>query len=475
MAFSNILGNAFKGVADFSDKWGDRIGKQAVSDAMKSLKKSQLREQKYNEWKSTLAGKLDGVEDFSDEWLNILGEESANYASNRLEKQQKRSDFYNKLTSGGTNGWDVAADFMSGLASGGLKAGLQSAGGGIAALGGDLMAKWGQKAGASKYGENITSEQNAVRGGIRSAIASFGPIGWGISAATGAVDAIGAATGTELSNIDKDAASRAGIKGVGVQNTLNYVPALPTLIGAAGAATGIKRTDSFGMSDEAEEMSSGYAGTVNDMRAAEQLGNKRFLIRNQTNKANGFINDAKVNNELLANLNVTNTMRKQSDYYQDLAHQNLNRYAGENYLGMRMGRKGLVLPSVEEIRAILVKRGTEKLQNGGTIGIDSNVLPSGSLHARLNHLDEVNPELEDATKKGIPVMAVENGEIVDQVAEIERDELILRLEVTKQLEELMQDGSEEAMLEAGKLLASEIIENTQDNTGQITEEVEDGK
>lgn len=227
------------------------------------------------------------------------------------------------------------------------------------------------------------------------------------------------------------------------------------------------------MSDEAEEMSSGYAGTVNDMRAAEQLGNKRFLTRNQTNRANGFINDAKVNNELLANLNVTNTMRKQSDYYHDLSHQNLNRYAGENYLGMRMGREGIKLPSVEEIRAILAKRKTEKLQNGGTIGIDSNVLPSGSLHARLNHLDEVNPELEDATKKGIPVMAVENGEVASQVAEIEHSELILRLEVTKRLEELMKDGSEEAMIEAGKLLTEEIIDNTQDNTGQITEEVKD--
>ena len=61
-------------------------------------------------------------------------------------------------------------------------------------------------------------------------------------------------------------------------------------------------------------MSSGYAGTVNDMRAAEQLGNKRFLTRNQTNKAQGFVDNAKANNELLANLNVTNTMRKQSDY-----------------------------------------------------------------------------------------------------------------------------------------------------------------
>ena len=90
-------------------------------------------------------------------------------------------------------------------------------------------------------------------------------------------------------------------------------------------------------------------------------------------------------------------------------------------------------------------------------------------------LDEVNPELEDATKKGIPVMAADGGEIGEQIAEIERDELILRLEVTKKLEELMQDGSEEAMIEAGKILATEIMENTQDNVGAIESEVDNGK
>jgi hypothetical protein len=38
----------------------------------------------------------------------------------------------------------------------------------------------------------------------------------------------------------------------------------------------------------------------------------------------------------------------------------------------------------------------------------------------------------------------------------------------------MKDGSDEAMIEAGKLLVSEILENTQDNTGQLTEEDENG-
>jgi len=110
------------------------------------------------------------------------------------------------------------------------------------------------------------------------------------------------------------------------------------------------------------------------------------------------------------------------------------------------------------------------LQKGGVIGTDTNLLPEGALHARLNHLQDTNPDLEEATKKGIPVLD-ESGQ---QVAEIEKEELILRLELTKKIEELMKDGSDEAMIEAGKLLVSEILENTQDNTGQLTEEVENG-
>ncbi len=228
------------------------------------------------------------------------------------------------------------------------------------------------------------------------------------------------------------------------------------------------------MSDEAEEMQAGYSGTINDLRAAGDIADKRMVF--QRNKANNFINNARRNDQILAQINETNTMRKQSNYYQDLQHQNINRYAGQNYLGVTVGRSGLKLMSLDEVRRIiLAKRGPDKLQNGGIIGVDSNILPEGALHARKNNLAELNPDLEDATKKGIPVMASEGGEIQDQVAEIERDELIIRLDITKRLEELRKDGSEEAMIEAGRILTEEIIENTQDNTGQITEEVENGK
>ena len=138
------------------------------------------------------------------------------------------------------------------------------------------------------------------------------------------------------------------------------------------------------------------------------------------------------------------------------------------------------LMSIEQARAIIALRkevddSIEKFQNGGVVGIDMNILPEGALHARKNHLADVNPDLEDATKKGIPVMASDGGEIGEQVAEIEHSEIIFRLEVTKRLEELMKDGSDEAAIEAGKLVAEELIENTQDNVGMITEEVQNGE
>ncbi len=238
------------------------------------------------------------------------------------------------------------------------------------------------------------------------------------------------------------------------------------------------RTDNFRMSNDAKDMQAGYSGTVGDLLAAQDVAGKRLLFGRD--RAENYIEEQRKNDRFLAQINETNTMRKQSDYYQDLNRQNINRYAGQNYLGITVGRKGTKLMSIEEVRAIImarqaVKEETQKLQNGGVVGIDSNILPEGALHARKNNLAELNPDLEDATKKGIPVMAAEGGEIGEQVAEIEHSEIIFRLEVTKRLEELRKDGSEEAMIEAGKLVAEELIENTQDNVGMITEEVENGK
>ena len=107
-----------------------------------------------------------------------------------------------------------------------------------------------------------------------------------------------------------------------------------------------------------------------------------------------------------------------------------------------------------------------EFQNGGSI----NVIPDGALHARKHNMD-----LDGITKKGIPVVSEKDGEI-EQQAEIEKEEIIFRLEVTQKLEELekkfysdesTQEEKDECALEAGKLLVNEILYNTQDNTGKL--------
>lgn len=100
----------------------------------------------------------------------------------------------------------------------------------------------------------------------------------------------------------------------------------------------------------------------------------------------------------------------------------------------------------------------------GEKGMAINVIPSGALHAHKNNLDD---EADEMTKKGIPVITLGKGDEITQHAEIERDEVILHLTLTQQLEKLKKDGSVEAMIEAGKLLSKELMENTQDNTSLI--------
>lgn len=110
-----------------------------------------------------------------------------------------------------------------------------------------------------------------------------------------------------------------------------------------------------------------------------------------------------------------------------------------------------------------------EFQNGGSI----NVIPDGALHARKHNMN-----LDGITEKGIPVVSEKDNGKIEQQAEIERNEVILRLEVTQKLEELenkfyseesTQEEKDECALEAGKLLVYELLENTIDNTGLLNE------
>jgi len=165
-----------------------------------------------------------------------------------------------------------------------------------------------------------------------------------------------------------------------------------------------------------DEMTNAYADTVSDIDQAQTLGGGKYLFGSK--KISNAVQEANRRNELLTDINMTNTMRKQSDYGRDLAQQNFNRYAGTNYTDMRMGRKGMKIQSLEEIRELLKNRiiedlNIQKFADGGSI------LPVGQRHKTLHHMDQLGEQFEDLTRKGIPVVTVdESGDMV-QVAEIE--------------------------------------------------------
>lgn len=308
--------------------------------------------------------------------------------------------------------------------------------------------------------------QNQVRGGISdAAIQSGNPIAMAIGVGSKLVDAIGAQTGLNLDNIDKEAGKNAGISGAarGFNNLMNYIPGNSMIWGAFASKT----QNADVISDEVKDIQGAYGDSYGDLESAQKLSGKRFLFGRR--KANKFINEANETNQKMQDIATTNTLRKQSDYGNDIMQQNLNRYAGTNYMYNAVGKQGMKLMSIEQAKLILMMRKNveqKELQifaNGGAI----NIIPEGARHSRLNHLDEVHDDFEDVTKKGIPVVTpTENGDL-EQVAEVECGEIIFSKSVTEKLEELMKDGSDEAAIEAGKLLVKEIIKNTDDKTEEL--------
>jgi hypothetical protein len=170
-----------------------------------------------------------------------------------------------------------------------------------------------------------------------------------------------------------------------------------------------------------DEMSNAYADTVSDIDQAGKMGGGKYLFGQK--KIESAVQEANRRNELLTEMNMTNTMRKQSDYGRNLAQQNINRYAGTNYMDMRMGRKGMKIQSLEEIRELLKNRIAEELDvqkfaEGGSL------MPAGKLHKELSHINELGEQYEDLTRKGIPVVTLDEGGEIQQIAEVERDEWI---------------------------------------------------
>lgn len=248
-------------------------------------------------------------------------------------------------------------------------------------------------------------------------------------------------------------------------------------------AIGAKKADTITKDNEAfEQVGSSYGGTqatVDD--ALTKSGKKYGLLSGKArNKANQQIHNAQMQQSKMSNIadEAQMAFTASNNPLIGLGTQ-LQLNGGYQQSTVRAGKSGLKMDRGFAKRVIKLSNGkkskAKKIQeevrmeevagfkNGGAV----NVIPDGALHAHKHHLEDVDGKFEEVTTKGIPVITEEKGGDIKQHAEVEREEIIFNLDVTKQLEKLMQDGSDEAAIEAGKLLVHEILENTVDNTGLL--------
>ena len=270
----------------------------------------------------------------------------------------------------------------------------------------------------------------------------------------------------------------------GLSTVASFVPGIGTLASVAlkglGSlfGAGVKSVNG-NTANELVDTSSSYTGE--DALASKKFG---LLGLRGAKKYAGLVTRRQYNRDLAANvlqegkddLLAANNVQQQQ--MKDTLSKNGDDWMYTNTLSAKNGAK---IKEVKRLSSLYNKRliSKEPLKEGTTVefknGGSINVIPEGALHARKNNLTEINPELEGITKKGIPVISKEEGGEMIQHAEIERSEIIFNLETTKKLESLREqynkseDKSEkdDLAIEAGKLLAQQIMENTIDNTGEL--------
>lgn len=392
---------------------------------------------------------------------------------------------------------------------------------GVAGIGGQAMDTLDSMFFGKQHAKDsgLTKGLNSTYDSISNAAMMFSPVGTIFGGAMKAGKFIGdgltalVGGGTDqLTTTDKIMDSTLGrLSGLGLINSL-----------------GSKRTKDFSLNkDTIEKVGGDYAGAVNTMEEAASKAGKKVGLFSSTSRINRLIGKAQTFTNQTTG--IANTYQDQlanksqlayTRYLQDINGgpqqyiQRVKHGAILQRINLRKHRKGgqlkdkidievkqeqwqpivnLEYPEVSKLKeggqleeskewAPIISLDIQKLEEGGKTDKpkqesekveetnQKNVIPEGALHAHKHHMENA----EDLTKKGIPV--VDNkGE---QQAEIERNEIIFSLEVTKQLEDLhkryqgytnTQKEKDELAIEAGKLLVYEILHNTEDRTGLIKE------
>lgn len=270
----------------------------------------------------------------------------------------------------------------------------------------------------------------------------------------------------------------------GLSTVASFVPGIGTL--ASVALKGLGSLFGAGVKSVKGNTANELVDTSSSYTGEDALASKKFglLGLRGAKKYAGLVTRRQYNRDLAANvlqegkddLLAANNVQQQQ--MRDTLSKNGDDWMYTNTLSAKNGAK---IKEVKRLSSLYSKRliSKEPLKEGTTVefknGGSINVIPEGALHARKNNLTEINPELEGITKKGIPVISKEEGGEMIQHAEIERSEIIFNLETTKKLESLREQYNksedktkkDNLAIEAGKLLAQQIMENTIDNTGEL--------
>lgn len=196
-----------------------------------------------------------------------------------------------------------------------------------------------------------------------------------------------------------------------------------------------------------------------DDEKIKKLGGDLAFVKRFDNDPNYFYSPEELGARIRAAKYMTKGLQYSPEFFREL-RGNENKY-GDNM------RDLLHMYNDENLSKIFNIGNLQQFKEGGQM----NVIPEGSLHARLHHMENA----ENFTKKGIPVID-NNGE---QQAEIEKSEIIFNKETTEKLEELCKKFNsdeytnkekENFAIEAGKLLSVQIMENTDDRVGLLNNE-----
>lgn len=161
------------------------------------------------------------------------------------------------------------------------------------------------------------------------------------------------------------------------------------------------------------------------------------------------------------------------------ARSRMNFYgnANRNSDQVTIGEKGMSLSTIVKHKEVVLPDNLKKIikidntkvikhQSGGVLG--KNVIVSGSFHSRKHSLKDLEAFKDTKmTEKGVPVIALKDGGSIEQLAEVEKNEIILTKDLTTKLESLAKENTKDSQLEAGKLLSYEIVKNTIDSSDKV--------